>query len=305
MPTNTHAERQGLMDANRMEEAAITAARSGEALFGYLSRLDALRDANLDRQALADRAAHAELQMRMLLSAGMDALNELNDVGLLVLDPTDEEIDNFNNTRITKALARMTEFLREQIPSQRWDWLEAASHFVEGVELRIERREGILRSTITHSGQSTIVDFDPKASHTRVSTEDFFSSGPDRIYVPTSAIFAAAENLSGPISSYDAAVGAMAFAREWVYRHARNAAELGSPERIGGGPVIAVIAVVLTVLAAAAAIVAAVAGIICAAGSDGACRLAGYVSILGAVLTGSAKYATDKANQMQYGTNNQ
>src|SRR6185436_5434903 len=170
MPTNTLTERQGLMDASRMEEAAITAGRSGEALFGYLSRLDALRDANLDRQALAERAAHAELHMRVLLSAGMDALNELNDVGLMVLDPTDEEIDAFNNTHITKALARMAEFMRERIPSQRWDWLESASQFVEGVELRIERREGMLRSTMTHSGQSTIVDFDPKASHTRVST---------------------------------------------------------------------------------------------------------------------------------------
>jgi len=293
------------MDANRMEEAAITVAQSGEALFGYLSRLDALRDANIDRRALADRAAHAELHLRMLLSAGMDALNELNDVGLLALDPTDEEIDTFNNTRITQALTRMTEFLREQVPTQRWEWLESANHFFEGVELSIERREGMLRSTITHSGQSTIVDFDPRASYTRVSTEDFFSSGPDRIYVPTSAIFAAAENVSGPISSYDAAVGAMAFAREWVYRHARNAAELGSPERTGGGPVIAVIAIALAILAAAAAIVAAVAGIICAAGSDGACRLAAYLSILGAVLTGSAAYADNKAKQMQYGTNNQ
>lgn len=305
MPTNTVTECQGLMDASRMEEAAITAGRSGEALFGYLSRLDALRDANLDRQALADRAAHAELHVRLLLSAGMDALNELNDVGLLVLDPTDEEIDAFNNTHITRGLARMAEFLRERIPNQRWDWLESAGHLVEGVELSIERREGMLRSTLTHSGQSTIVDFDPKASHTRVSTEAFFSSGPDRFYIPTSAIFAGAENVSGPVSSYDAAVGAMAFAREWVYRHARNAAELGPPDRTGGGPVIAGIAIALAILAAAAAIVAAVAGIICAAGSDGACRLAAYVSILGAVLTGSAAYADSKAKQMQYGTNNQ
>ena len=44
--------RQNLIDGTRMQEVAIAAGRSAEALFGYLSRLDALREADLDREAL-------------------------------------------------------------------------------------------------------------------------------------------------------------------------------------------------------------------------------------------------------------
>ena len=304
MLTNTKA-RHELLDVRRMEEAAVTGGRSAEALFGYLSRLDALQAAQLSREALADRAFEAELHMRVVLSASMDALNELNDLGMLRSSPNEEEIKHFNETKLGDAVRQMARALRQHLPGQRWDWLDEASRLVEGVEMHVERHKEGYRGTVTHNRRTTVVHLDPAAPATRVSARAFFSDGPERIYTPTSAIFSPIEHEPEPVSGYDAVVGGLTFAREWVYRHARYAAEMGPPARSGGGPVVAVIAVVLLVAAGVALAVAAVLTIPCALGNDDMCRLASYLSLAGMILGGSGKYADDKARQMQYGTNQQ
>jgi hypothetical protein len=289
-----------------MEAAAVTAGRSAEALFGYLSRLDALRDGGVGQEALAERAAEAELHSRVVLSAGLDALNELHDLGLLDHAPTDTAIQAFNETKFVDAVRDMAEVLRERMPTERWDWLDAASELVEDVELRVERRDGCLRATVAHSGQSTVVRLDPKATATRVSNDAFFAAGPDRVYVPTSAIFSSSTEPSAPVAGYDAAIGGMAFAREWIYRHARNAAELGPPARSGGGPALVVIVYVLVIVAAVVTAVAAVVEIVCLSGNDKACRLAAFLGLAGSVLGGSAKTIDANSGQqrvLSYGTN--
>lgn len=303
---NRTVAHRSLIDGTRMDDAAVTVARSADALLGYLSRLDALREAQLHPDALADRAALAELHMRVLLSAGLDALNELNDLGVLDEPPDDDTLQTFNNTAAADTVTHVLQTLRERAPDQRWLGLETARQLVEGVELRVERDDRGLRAEITHSGQTTIVRLDPEARASRVSTKAFFSDGADRIYVSTSAVFAPETDEASPVAGYDALIGGMAFAREWVYRHACNAAELGPPAGTGGGPVVAVIAVVLAVIAAAATVAAAILAIACAAGSDGACRLAAYLGLAASVLGGTAKALDAKSGQqrvLSYGTN--
>jgi hypothetical protein len=99
----------------------------------------------------------------------------------------------------------------------------------------------------------------------------------------------------------------MAFAREWVYRHARNASELGAPERTGAGPVLVVIGIVLIVLAGIAAFAAAILAFVCLGGSDTACRWAAYLGLAATILSGAGDQAktSGQAQVLAYGTNPQ
>lgn len=310
MPTTARGAHYELVDSTRMEDAAVTASRSAEALFGYLSRLDALRgtEPNLGQEALAERAAEAELHMRVVLSAGMDAFNELQDLGLLedALRTTATDPVAFNEMKLTEAVAQLAETFRERIPGQRWDWLVTASRLVEGVEVRVETDGAGLRATVNLNGQPTVVRLDPSAPSARVSTAAFFSAGPDRVYVPASAIFASTDEPPAPTSAYDAAVGGMALTREWVYRHARNAAELGPPARTGGGPVLAVIIIVVEVVGAIVAVAAAIVAIGCGLGIRGACKLAQFLGTLAGILTATGKgaeYVKKQQQMLSYGSN--
>ena len=300
MPSSSREGRLKLIDRARMEAAAITMGRSAEALVGYLSRLDALRDAELGREALAERAAEAELHTRVLLSTGMDALNELNDLGLLNAVPTKKDLDAFNEMTLSEALEQLANQFRDRMPRERWDWLENAGQLVRDVEMRVESEKGLLRGTVTHSGQSRVVRFDPAApTMNRVSTRAFFSPGRDRVYVPTSAILSSRNDRSGTVAPYDAAIAGMACVREWVYRHARNAAELGPPVRSGGGPVLVIVAIVLFVAAIVATVAAAVLAIICVGGSEKACTLAAYFGLAASVLNGAADKADANSGQQR------
>jgi hypothetical protein len=306
LPANTREARQQLIDVTRREAAAVTAGQSAEALFGYLTRLDNFRDGGLPREALAERAAEAELHSRVVLSAGLEALNELHDLGLLDDAPTPTTIEAFNQTKLSDAVREMAEVLGERMPAERWDWLETASQLVEDVELRVQKRDGCLWATVSHSGHSTVVHLNPKDPGTRVSQDAFFSAGLDRVYVPTSAIFSSTADQQAPVAGYDAVVGGMAFAREWIYRHARNAAELGPPARSGGGPALVVVVYVLVIAAAVVAVAGAVVEVVCLAGSDKACRLAAYLGLAGTVLGGSAKAVDANSGQqrvLSYNTN--
>ncbi len=306
-PRPTREARVKLVDVARMETAAIAMGQSAEALTGYLSRLDALRDAGLAPEALAERAAEAERHTRVMLSTGLDALNELHDLGLFSDVPSRKDIDAFNQITLTDALGQLAERFRERMPTQRWDWLETAGRLVAGVELHVEADKRILRGKITHSGHSTVVRFDPAAVPSRrVSASAFFSTGPDRVYVPTSSVFAPRVETAALVAPYDAAVRGMAFVREWVYRHARNAAELGPPVRTGGGPVLVVIAVVLLVVAAVAAVAAAILEISCVQGSVKACFLAAYFGLAAKILSKSSEAVGSTGQQQQtltYGSN--
>jgi hypothetical protein len=289
--TGTRRAFPDLVDITRMEDAAIAAGRSAEALFGYLSRLDALRAASLDLggEALADRAAEAELHMRVVLSAGMDAVNELQDLGLLehALRTTAADPAAFNKVKLTDVVEQIATAFRERMPEQRWDWLANAGKLVEGIEVRVEADGEGLRGTVTHAGKSSVTRLSLGASVSRVRTEAFFSAGPDRVYVPTSAIFAPVDETPAPVAAYDAVVGRLAFAREWVYRHARNARELGPPAWTGGGGVAAVIAIVVAVIVALATIAEVILSVVCFFGSAAACTWAGVLGMVASVLSGA------------------
>src|SRR5262249_32697671 len=107
---------QQLIDVKRIRDAAATMCSAGEALFRYFSNLDALQEAQLTREAFSERAVDAELQTRLLLSAAMNAVNELNDFGHLNQPPTDQEISNFNQTRLSEAILELSRLLRNFMP---------------------------------------------------------------------------------------------------------------------------------------------------------------------------------------------
>ncbi|MFS8087122.1 MAG: hypothetical protein ACMG6H_15925 [Acidobacteriota bacterium] len=299
--------RPELMNVNRIEDAAMTLCRSGEVLFRYYLQLDALQGAELSHDVLTERAREAELHARMLLGAGIDAVNELNDLGLLNAAPTDEQINFFNKTKLTDAVNEAIEMLRQRLPNERWEWLKEASRLVEGVDMRIERSKEGTRATVTRDGRSKLVHFDPAAPVTRVSTRAFFSDGLERIYVPTSSLSRKTNGESEPMAAYDALIGGFAFAREWMYRHSRYVAELGPPARTGGGPAWAVIAVVLIYAALTAAVLATIFGILCLTeGTQSkSCVFASFFGSAAGALTWGGTESDKQAKQFQYGTNPQ
>jgi hypothetical protein len=300
--------RPELISVRRMEEAARVMCRSGEALFGYYKQLDALNDANLSREALVERARDAERQARLMLSAGLDALNELHDVGLLNTMFSDEHLNNFNQRNLTEATRELVGLLNQRLPNERWDWLLEGSELVKDVKMRVEREGNYLRSTVIAPRERTRTLFlDPSASGTRVSTEAFFSDGLDRVYMPTSGVLWNSQDLSEPVAPYDAMIGGWAFAREWMYRHVRYVTELGPPSRGGGGPALAVLAVVLFCVGVAAAVAAVITAIICMAEGfeSKACALSGFFTTAAGAMGYGSAYADNKAKQFQYGTNPQ
>jgi hypothetical protein len=295
-----------LADVSRIRETAMTVCQSGEALFRYYQRLDRLEAGELNREAFAERALEAELQTRLLLSAGMDALNEMNDLGLLNVVPTDDEIKSYNATNLSKAARELVDVLRMQMPQGHWDWLEEASAAFSDVEIGFERNEEGLRGAVKMKGRKRPFHVVYGATPQRVSTRQFFSGGEDRVYVPTSSLFASRTNGElEPIPVYDSMLNGFAFAREWMHRHARYAAEVGPPERTGGGPIAAAIAVACIIAGAIAAAISVVCLILCAAGSEGACKLMGFMSAAASALTAGAVGADKAAKQFPYGTNNQ
>lgn len=297
-----------LINVGRMEETARIMCRSGEALFTYYKQLDSLNDANLSREALVERARDAEQQTRILLSAGIDALNQLHDLDLLNALSTDEHLEYFNQTSITAETRNLVELLQRQLPNERWDWLLEASDLLKDVDIKIERDGGHLRSTVIASRKlSRTVLLDPSASGTRISQQAFFSDGVDRVYMPTSAVLWNHEDVPEPVAPYDAMIGGWAFAREWMYRHVRYVDELGPPSRAGGGPFLAVIYVVLVVAGVLATVAAVISLIVCIAeGFEGTgCVLAGVFGTAAKALSYGEAYVENEKRKFEYGTNHQ
>jgi hypothetical protein len=244
----SHAE---LVDMPLINDVIRRLGSSGQALFGYFSQLDSLRAISNDvgRTVLAERAARAELHMRILISAGLDALNELHDLGLLqrTLRAVIEKPGDVNGVTLPEAVRKAKEVLIQRYPDQPWDWMESASNLVSDVKVTFSPDGDALGATIVQGSKTTILSLKPESGE-RTDTAAFFSSGTDRIYTATSVFFVPDPNTEPTVSrsAYDSSIDGLAFAREWVYRHARNAAEGNSPVRTGAGP--AVLAVVLLVV---------------------------------------------------------
>jgi hypothetical protein len=195
---------------------------------------------------------------------------------------------------------------KERIPNVSFEWL-TKSNLLEHVTLDFAQDGAGVQSVITHSGRSTTVRLSPDMPSDRISNDAFVSKGTDRVYVPASSLFASGSQSPSPVAPYAAMVGGMAFSREWMYRHARNAAELGVPARSGGGPVVAIIIVALMIVAVLAEVAAAVLAVVCVAGSDAACKWAAILGTLGAILAWAApeaqKATGGQSVSMSYGAN--
>ena len=308
--SSTHAE---LADVPLLDDAARRFGGSGQALYEYFSRLDALRAATQDlgHAVLAERAARAEVHTRVCLSAGLDALNELHDLGLL-----QESVRNaiahsqtLNDVTIADALTRAKVVLDLRYPEFAWNWVEGTGQLLTGlVKTRFESDGRVLRATVTQKEHPIFISLTPDKGF-RVNTSRFFSA--DGIYATNFAGPAITTEGTSARSAYDAALDGLAFARESVYRHARNAAELGAPARTGAGP--AVIAIVLVVIGALLVTVSVIEFYLCKKEHDSAaCKWADILSSIGTALLGAG--AGDGANNsgsntgtstLQLGTNPQ
>lgn len=303
-----------LIDIALIDDAARRFGRSGQALYEYLARLDTLREISdeIGQEALAERAARAELQTRVLLSAGLDALNELYDLGIAdhSLRAAMKDPAPINNVGLPEAIRLCAEVLTKQFPDQQWGWLEGVSRLVADVNLYFEADGGSLRATLTQKEQTKVMllSLDPGQ---RTDTRAFFSDGPDRVYISSSIALAPASETTDPVSAYDSAITGLAFAREWVYRHARNAAEIGAPAHTGGGP--AAVLLVLVVIGALLITVSAIEFAICKKDKDSAaCKWADILYTIGKALLGSGSNDPGSSSSnpgtntsFQFGTNQQ
>jgi hypothetical protein len=297
-----------LINIGRMENAARAFCQSGEALFRYYMQLEDLNEANLSREVLAERAREAEQHARVVFSSGIEAVNELQDLGFLDAPLTDEEIEKLNRRKLTDAVHDLVGALRKRLPQERWDWLLEARELFKDTELRFERHEEGLRTTVVNGKRRAKVTYlNGKPPAMRVSTAAFFSNGPERIYVPSSALFSKTNEATEGVPAYDSLITGFASAREWMYRHVRYVTELGVPAREGGGPALVVLAWVLFIAAIGTAIAAAITLIICAAeGFDTEeCALGAFFSKASAAFGYGASEIYPKTQQFQYGTNNQ
>ena len=297
-----------LINISRMENAARNFCQSGEALFRYYMQLENLNDANLSREVLAERAREAEQHARVVLSSGIDAVNELQDLGFLDARLTDEQIEKFNRTKLIDAIHDSVGALRKRLPQERWDWILETRELFKDIELRFEHHEEGLRTTVVNGNRRAKVTYlNGKPPAMRVSTAAFFSDGPERIYVPSSALFSKIDQQTEGVSAYDSLITAFAFAREWIYRHVRYVTELGVPARAGGGPALVVLAWVLFIAAIGTAIAAAITLIICAdEGFDSEeCAIGTFLSKASAAFGYGASEVYPDTRQFQYGTNQQ
>lgn len=297
-----------LINVSRMENAARNFCQSGEALFRYYMQLENLNDANLSREVLTERAREAEQHARVVLSAGIDAVNELQDLGFLDARLTDKQIEDLNRRKLTDAIDDLVGAMRKRLPQERWDWLLEARQLFKDTELRFEPHEEGLRATVMNGnrrGRVTYLNRKPPAL--RVSTADFFSNGPERIYVPSSALFSRIDQAAEGVPAYDSLITGFAFAREWIYRHVRYVSELGVPARAGGGPFAVVAAWILFIAAIGTAIAAAITLLICVGeGFDSEeCALGVFFSQSSAAFGYGASEIYPKTRQFQYGTNQQ
>jgi hypothetical protein len=307
-----HAE---LADLPLLDDATVRLGNAGYALYEYFTRLDALREAaeDIGRTALTERAARAELHMRLVLSAGLDAINELQDLGLIreSLRAAIKKPETINEMTLQEAVRHASLVLKRRYPSHQWDWLDAGSELLSQVGVRVKPAEDGLRAVITRNGHPTTVWLNA-ADGLRTDIRAFFSDGPERVFATASMLATPPAEPTAPIeasSAYDSAVIGLALAREWVYRHARNTAEGGAPARSGAGP--AAVVLVLLVVAVFVEIVAAIEFAVCKLDNDpDACKWSAILSTLGLILLAGGKEAggvkrSDGGNDpsLQFGTN--
>lgn len=300
-----------LVDMSLLQDAARRLGSSGRPLFEYYLQLDRLRAVfdDVGHASIAERAARAELHGRVLLSAGLDILNEMHDFGVIqkVIRDAIRNPSRINKLTIEEAVRRAKAIMSEHYPDQRWEWLEAAAGLVSDTKLRAESDGQALRVTLTQGAKETVRLLSPDNGE-RTDIASFFSPGMNRIYVSPS-LTSTLDLPTVPRSAYDTAIEGLAFAREWMYRHARNAAEGGSPARSGAGPG----AVVVVVFAAGLFItlVGVTLQIACERDKDPTiCALADALLPLGLLLLmlGSPNGDKSKSNSgtsFQYGTNPQ
>jgi hypothetical protein len=294
------------------EDAARRCGRSGQALFDYFSRLEGLREHadGLGRDALAERAARAETHTRILLGAGLDALNELHDCGLVqhaicaaITDP-----DQVNGVTVEEAVRRAAKVLAARIPEQNWDWLMDASRLLSGVKVRAKPAGDNLRMTLTQGRDSTAVLLSPTRG-SRVDLRTFFSDGAARVFASSTAILSRPKANRPALVAYDGAVTGLTFAREWVYRHARNASEVGDPATTGAG--VAALVIVIIVAGVLVETAALIQYIICEKDNDpDACKWAKILGTLGFALLSPEAADGSRSNTgtdpyFQYGSNPQ
>jgi len=202
----------------------------------------------------AERARRAELDCRAVLAAALAVLNELRDTGqgeraFRELWRNTEKVDGLDLASTVRQAASM---MRDQSPQFPIDLLDVLPSYLSelptivGVTpaangLDVETTQG----DVANRYSVQLVPASP-----RVSLLDFFGTGPNRMYAPTNV---AATRPS--MDWYGASLGAMTFSREWAYRNARIAAELGPPVVRAGGVAAIAIALIIASLAGTAIIV--------------------------------------------------
>ncbi len=197
----------------------------------------------------AERARRAELDYRAMLGATLALLNELRDTGQgeVLLRQALKKHKRFAAEDFSSNLQEASKLIKSNFPGLPSEALDLAAS-----EVATSERFNL---TVTHSNDRFSVKLASGKSATnheflfspgpRRSLEDFFSTGPQRVF--------STSGLSKPLRGsagdwYTTCLSFLAYSREWAYRNARNANELGPPHVRAGALVIIVVAIIAAVI---------------------------------------------------------
>ena len=194
---------------------------------------------------VAERAFEAECHFRLLLSLGIESLNEVRYSGMLEasirkaveLFPSKQGLSDFNEMQ-KEAFDK----IKRYCPDADISMLDKGVKLLmpqlidiksDGKALHIKKSSG--------EGQYTLIlEPKPRPGHIgRVDVDEFFGSGPAQTSIMSTFATMAedtchhkqwemrAERVAGVVDVYGSAIATLAWARESFYRHARRTDEVG------------------------------------------------------------------------------
>jgi hypothetical protein len=216
-----------LPDPVLTEDVLKVFSQHGLALHDYLQLRSASYEAHQD--LYADRARRAELDGRAALAAHLALLNELRDTGQgeILVNELRKKASHVNGVDAATALKMGTAMIGEYRPHLPTDALDVAASYASRVNITIKPATLGLRSELTYGDVTIRRHMLAAPAGPRVSLDDFFGNGPNRVLARTNGSTIPADDI--PVDWYSASVADAAFVREVAYRNARSAAELGPP----------------------------------------------------------------------------
>lgn len=228
-------------------------------------------------RVLADRAYEAEKNARILISIGIDSLNQLADTGVLYQGIREASRDVASNRdRVQGALKKLRRVLKASVETLDTGFIVEVEKLLQHRRVVIQHHDESLEvSVLTRDGESrqfAIVSKPPNSGRLgRVNGQEFFNGSKNGSITSQAPIIGLDDchhkdqrvrnRLSRHLDPYNSLIGNLALAKEMMYNHARRVDELGITAFQGNtgddqcnALIVALVCVVALVIAAAVGI---------------------------------------------------